>query len=91
MMSFIGVGIAQMLIKGPFQDPSVNIAQTKVLPLDKMLPHIPGTKIHIGVLVALIAAFVLYYVSPVPRSASRSTCSAPTRGPRATSASRSAG
>ncbi len=62
MMSFIGVGIAQMLIKGPFQDPSVNIAQTKVLPLDKMLPHIPGTKIHIGVLVALIAAFVLYYV-----------------------------
>lgn len=60
MMSFIGVGIAQILIKGPFQDPSVNIAQTKVLELSKMLPHIPGTKVHIGVLVALAAAIVVY-------------------------------
>lgn len=60
MMSFIGVGLAQILIKGPFQDPSVNIAQTKVLELDKMLPHIPGTKVHIGVLIALAAALVAY-------------------------------
>jgi simple sugar transport system permease protein len=60
MMSFIGVGLAQILIKGPFQDPSVNIAQTKVLELDKMLPHIPGTKVHIGVLIALAAAIVVY-------------------------------
>lgn len=61
MMSFIGVGLAQILIKGPFQDPSVNIAQTKVLDLDKMLPHIPGTKVHIGVLVALVAAVAVYF------------------------------
>jgi len=61
MMSFIGVGLAQILIKGPFQDPSVNIAQTKVLALSKMLPHIPGTKVHIGVLVALAAAVVVYF------------------------------
>ncbi|MFT3863759.1 MAG: ABC transporter permease [Solirubrobacterales bacterium] len=60
MMSFIGVGLAQILIKGPFQDPSVNIAQTKVLELDQMLPHIPGTKVHIGVIVALVAAVVVY-------------------------------
>lgn len=58
MMSFIGVGIAQILIKGPFQDPGVNIAQTKVLELDKMLPDIPGTKVHVGVLVALAAALI---------------------------------
>lgn len=61
MMSFIGVGLAQILIKGPFQDPSVNIAQTKVLELSKMLPHIPGTKVHIGVLVALVAAVAVYF------------------------------
>ena len=34
MMSFIGVGVANILIKGPFQDPSVNIPQTRVLPLN---------------------------------------------------------
>jgi ABC-type uncharacterized transport system permease subunit len=62
MMSFIGVGLANILVKGPFQDPAVNIPQTKVLPLDKMLPAIPSTRIHVGVLVALFAAIVAYYV-----------------------------
>ena len=62
MMSFIGVGVANILIKGPFQDPSVNIPQTRVLPLDKMLPAIPGTRIHIGVLVALAAALLIHFV-----------------------------
>jgi simple sugar transport system permease protein len=62
MMSFIGIGVAQILIKGPFQDPTVTQPQTKVLELSKMLPHIPGTKIHIGVLVALAAAVIVYLV-----------------------------
>ena len=62
MMSFIGVGLANILVNGPFQDPAVNIPQTKVLPLEKMLPAIPGTRIHVGVLVALFAAVVAYYV-----------------------------
>ncbi len=62
MMSFIGVGIAQILIKGPFQDPAVNIPQTKVLALSKMLPHIPGTRVNIGVLIALAAAVAVYFV-----------------------------
>jgi simple sugar transport system permease protein len=62
MMSFIGVGLANILVKGPFQDPTVNIPQTKVLPLNKMLPAIPSTRIHVGVLVALAAAIGAYYV-----------------------------
>jgi ABC-type uncharacterized transport system permease subunit len=62
MMSFIGVGVANILIKGPFQDPTVNIPQTRVLPLNKMLPSIPGTRIHIGVLVALAAALIVHFV-----------------------------
>jgi general nucleoside transport system permease protein len=62
MMSFIGVGIANILIKGPFQDPSVNIPQTRVLPLDKMLPAIPGTRIHVGVLIAFAVALVVHFV-----------------------------
>jgi ABC-type uncharacterized transport system permease subunit len=62
MMSFIGVGVANILIKGPFQDPTVNIPQTRVLPLNKMLPSIPGTRILIGVLVALAAALLVHFV-----------------------------
>jgi simple sugar transport system permease protein len=62
MMSFIGVGLANILVKGPFQDPTVNIPQTRVIPLDHMLPSIPGTRVHIGVIIALIAAVVAWYV-----------------------------
>ena len=62
MMSFIGVDLANILIKGPFQDPAVTIPQTRVLRFDKMLPPIPGTRIHIGLLVAFGAIFVVHYL-----------------------------
>ncbi|MGH2858573.1 MAG: putative B6 ABC transporter permease subunit 2 [Solirubrobacteraceae bacterium] len=62
MMSFIGVGVANVLVKGPFQDPTVNIPQTRAIPLSRMLPSIPGTRVHVGVLVALAAAFAAYYL-----------------------------
>jgi ABC-type uncharacterized transport system permease subunit len=62
MMSFIGVGVANVLIKGPFQDPTVNIPQTRVISIDHMLPPIPGTRIHVGVLVALASVLLAAYV-----------------------------
>ena len=62
MMSFIGVGLANILIKGPFQDPTVNIPQTRVIDPSRMLPSIPGTHIHVGVLMALGVALIAYYV-----------------------------
>lgn len=62
MMSFIGVDLANILVKGPFQDSAVNIAQTKVIPVESMLPAIPGTRIHVGVIVALVIAGIVHYV-----------------------------
>ncbi len=62
MMSFIGIGLANVLIKGPFQDASVDIPQTKTIPFTEMLPDIPHTLIHIGFLVALGVALVVHYV-----------------------------
>jgi simple sugar transport system permease protein len=62
MMSFIGIGVANILIKGPFQDPTVNIPQTRVIAPDRMLPDIPGTRIHIGFLIAVAVAVIAYYV-----------------------------
>lgn len=62
MMSFIGVGVANILVKGPFQDPAVNIPQTRTIPFDKMLPNLAGTRVHVGVLVALAAVGVVYYL-----------------------------
>jgi ABC-type uncharacterized transport system permease subunit len=62
MMSFIGVDLANILIKGPFQDPTVATPETRVLPFDKMLPNIPGTRIHIGLIVAFVAIFAVHYL-----------------------------
>jgi general nucleoside transport system permease protein len=62
MMSFIGIDLASILIKGPFHDPTTPLPQTAVIPLDKMLPSIPGTRIHIGLLVAFGAILVVHYV-----------------------------
>jgi general nucleoside transport system permease protein len=62
MMSFIGIGIANILVKGPFQDPTVNIPQTRTIPFSKMLPDVAGTRVHIGVLIALAAVAIVYYL-----------------------------
>jgi ABC-type uncharacterized transport system permease subunit len=62
MMSFIGIDLANILIKGPFQDPTVNIAETRVLPFDKMLPNIPDTRVHIGLIVAGVAILAVHYL-----------------------------
>ena len=62
MMSFIGVDLASILIKGPFHDPATPLPQTEVIPLEKMLPSIPGTRIHVGILVALAAVVVVHFV-----------------------------
>ncbi|HUK45481.1 MAG TPA: ABC transporter permease [Gaiellaceae bacterium] len=61
MTSFIAIDLANILIKGPFQDPTVTIPQTRVLPFSDMLPSIPGTRIHCGLLIAFAAVFVVYY------------------------------
>ena len=62
MMSFIGIDLASILIKGPFHDPTTPLPQTAVIPLDKMLPSIPGTRIHIGLLVAFAAVLVVHWL-----------------------------
>ncbi len=59
MMSFIGVGIANMLVKGPLKGPQM-VPQTAVFPQDAMLWDLPGTTIHVGVIVALIVVLVVH-------------------------------
>jgi simple sugar transport system permease protein len=62
MMSFIGINFANLLIKGPFRSTKTLVPQTGVVPFAHLLPPIPGTRIHIGIFVALILILVVYYV-----------------------------
>lgn len=62
MMAFVGVNLANLLIKGPFRSTTTSVPQTEVTPKAHMLPYIPGTHVHIGIIVALIAIVVVHYV-----------------------------
>ena len=62
MMSFIAIDLAGILIKGPFHDSTTPLPQTAVIPFEKMLPSIPGTRIHIGILVAFAAILVVHWL-----------------------------
>lgn len=61
MMTFIGIGAANLLVKGPFRGTST-VPQTAIVPTDLLLPVIPGTRIHIGVIIALVAIVIVYLV-----------------------------
>jgi general nucleoside transport system permease protein len=62
MMSFIGIDLADYLIKGQFQDPAIQTPQTEAIPFDKLLPPIPGTSIDVSLLVAFTAVLVVHFV-----------------------------
>jgi simple sugar transport system permease protein len=63
MMTFIGISLAAILVKGPFQDFSSNVPQTTVLPLDNMLPTLPGTRTHVGIVIAAVLVLVVHYAT----------------------------
>ena len=54
VMSFIGIGIANLLVRYVFQDPSVLVPQTRVIANEFLLPYLPGTRVHVGIIFALI-------------------------------------
>jgi simple sugar transport system permease protein len=62
VMSFIAVGVVNLLIKGIFKDPGTSTPQTTVIPDDDLLPYIPGTQIHIGFVIAIVLAVVAQFV-----------------------------
>ncbi len=62
VMSFIGIAVVNLLVKGPFRDPDVSAAQTSVIAGKDLIPYIPGTEIHDGFLLAIILAIVAQLV-----------------------------
>lgn len=61
MMTFVGVGLASLLVKGPFDGPST-VPQTAVVDPSLMLLDLPGTRVHIGVIVALLVVVAVHWM-----------------------------
>ncbi len=65
MMNAIAVQLMNYLLRGPMIDPAQaamasKIPQTARLPMDFRLPRLVPTRLHLGALLALILAFVVY-------------------------------
>lgn len=59
MMNYVALNVTSWLVKGPVKDPSVVPPQTRLIPREMRLPAIPGSEVHIGLLVGLIAVVLV--------------------------------
>ena len=92
MMSFIGIGLANILSRARSRTRRSTSRRRARCRLDRMLPAIPGTRIHVGVLDrARRRARRALRAHAHRRSACACTCSAPTRAPPRTSGSTCSG
>jgi general nucleoside transport system permease protein len=55
MMSFIGIGVANVLVKGPFKTDVGGVARTDVVAFNDRFPLLFDTRIHLGFAIAVAA------------------------------------
>lgn len=60
MMSFLGISVANILIKIPFNDLSTTVPQTVTLPVEDRLPRLFDTTVHSGILIALVVVVLVH-------------------------------
>lgn len=62
MLNYVAIHWVSYLVTGPMKEPPGNFPQTPAVELSAQLPRIlPGTRLHLGLLVALLT-IVLFYV-----------------------------
>jgi simple sugar transport system permease protein len=62
MMTFLGVSLANVLVKLAFWDPGTTVPQTRTLPVEERLPRLFDTTISSGLLIGLVAVIAVHLV-----------------------------
>jgi simple sugar transport system permease protein len=60
MLNFVALNLVGFIVRGPLQEPTHAYPQSSTLPLDARLPRLPGTRLHLGVAIAALAAVMLW-------------------------------
>lgn len=63
MLNFVGIFVVEWAIRQPFRDPYNTLAQTPLFPEPYLLPQLGGSRIHLGVLLALVLVPLIYYLA----------------------------
>jgi len=61
MMNYVALNFVTWLVKGPINDSTVVPAQTALIPMSHRMPMIPFTRIHIGLVIGLIAIIGVHW------------------------------
>jgi ABC-type uncharacterized transport system permease subunit len=63
MLNYIAILFSDYLVYGPWKDPhGYNFPLSAMFPKNSYLPSMFGTRIHVGLIIAIIAAFFIYYL-----------------------------
>ncbi len=61
MMDFVAINFSSYLVRYPLNAQPGKFPQTVVLPMEKRLPDIPFTDIHVGLIVGLVVVILAHY------------------------------
>jgi len=62
MMSFVGINLGALLIKQVWRTTQTIVPQTTPVPLKQLLPRLGGSTVHVGIVVAVAAVAIVWYV-----------------------------
>lgn len=62
LLNFVAEALVSYMVQGPMQEPSGVYPQSAPIAMAARLPFLPGTRLHAGIVVALVAAGVLAWV-----------------------------
>jgi len=62
MTTFLGLSLSALLVKEFFNDPDTAVPQTKVLAVEDRLPKLFDTRVHVGLVVGVVAVLGVHYM-----------------------------
>jgi general nucleoside transport system permease protein len=62
LLNFVAASLVSLMVQGPLQESQHIYPQSDPIAVTARLPTLPGTRLHAGLLVALLAAAALWYV-----------------------------
>lgn len=61
MLNFVAIYLVTFMILGPMKGKFPMLPETDYINADAMLPVIPGTRIHLGIMLGIVSAIIIYY------------------------------
>ncbi|MFN0177523.1 MAG: ABC transporter permease [Gemmatimonadales bacterium] len=62
LLNFVAEGVVSLMVQGPLQEPQGIYPQSAPIPASVRLPVLPGTRLHLGFVIAVVLAVLLWLV-----------------------------